>query len=630
MNSTLVSLNCSSNWIRGIGAQSLCEGLCANRGLAHLNLSWNGLGDQGPCGMLADAIASSNLKTLNISYSRISFGGATVIAQELEKSTSITFINMDGNPIGKPGVRVLMKTLQKIGVERDFPPDISLKNCEKGTGTKCTFDPDTPEGDYELDMSDGLSAGVLKTMLRLHAMGRGFFVGLDEARSINMEALKVQARPPPNAMLNDQRYTISLPSYESKDEDGNPCRVVNPDESTWKIPSSGTLLFKFASLKTRNPEEDSLDEGSMHHLEEAFESRKNQHAQRIEVMEIYIRPETVLTFEQLIVLVKCLEWNMQSQDLCESRGALVAKCYHKLSDSAKAPDSLDLLDAGARTIAEKILGVASLTFARNNPTGRYRLRLNVPMEREICLRLIECRGEQSKRLSQIEAYYKNRTGKRDPIERVWRNCKFERKKLDFNMSWKVPEQGVIEFDFVSLKKPGPECTPLPDADFFDYCNRHLNLLSITGNETQYVSLVRRGSETVVFTCKQLRRLLRRIKTPLARVEIVVIGFCRTVDWHQFKFIQHELSVSEFKELRHRIGLVNMWDESVACDYYELDLSDPEKRWVCQELLHLGVIEPGQNMPECMYNGVDFTITSSWLKDTPRKGLLQVYYSREVD
>jgi hypothetical protein len=62
---------------------------------------------------------------------------------------------------------------------------------------------------------------------------------------------------------------------------------------------------------------------------------------------------------------------------------------------------------------------------------------------------------------------------------------------------------------------------------------------------------------------------------------------------------------------------------MACDYYELDLNDPEARWVCQELVHLGVIEPGENMGECMYDGVDFTISAAWLKDVPRKGLLQV-------
>jgi len=47
---------------------------------------------------------------------------------------------------------------------------------------------------------------------------------------------------------------------------------------------------------------------------------------------------------------------------------------------------------------------------------------------------------------------------------------------------------------------------------------------------------------------------------------------------------------------------------VACDYYELELSDPEQRWICQEILHLGVIEPGENMGECMLNGIQIQNT----------------------
>jgi hypothetical protein len=49
-----------------------------------------------------------------------------------------------------------------------------------------------------------------------------------------------------------------------------------------------------------------------------------------------------------------------------------------------------------------------------------------------------------------------------------------------------------------------------------------------------------------------------VKTSIARVELVVIGFARTVDWHSFKYIHHELSPREIADLRFRIGLVNLW------------------------------------------------------------------------
>ena len=571
-NRTLTYLDCSSNMIRGLGAQAVAEALGDNDILREINLSWNGFGDQGPCGALASSIErTSGLDVLNIGYNRINLRGATALASHLEGNGRIGKIILDGNPIGMSGIRILMKAAKTAGQNQDIPPELSLHNCDHGSGIKNALDAQEPAGNYELDMTDGFSGGILKSLLRLHAVGKGFFVALDQTRVINMDLLKVQARPPANAMLDDNRYTIALPSYESKDEDGNPCRLVNPDESEWKIPSSGVLRFKFASVRVRDQKSDSLDGPSFEHLKAAFQDPKNHHQERAEAMDLYIAIDTVVSFQQVEDLLEALKWNMRDKELIQTRGTFVAVCYHKLADSTRATECIDLLDPDARSVAEKILGVTSMSFTRNNPTGHYRLRLHEKAEREICLRLIECRGEQAKRLTQMEEYYKRRTpaGKRDAIERVWRNCKFDKRPMEFDMSWKVPNRGTLEFDFVCLRKPTDKEVPLSNEIFFSQCHRELDPLLKQEDEPHYVAVVRRWSETTVFTCRQVRRLLRRLKTPLARVELVVICFGRTVDWHAFKYIQHELSINEFKELRHRIGLVNLWDESVACDYYEV-------------------------------------------------------------
>ncbi len=42
-----------------------------------------------------------------------------------------------------------------------------------------------------------------------------------------------------------------------------------------------------------------------------------------------------------------------------------------------------------------------------------------------------------------------------------------------------------------------------------------------------------------------------------------------------------LSISDRKLLTHRLGAHNMFDEIFAIDYYELDLSKPEERYVMQ-------------------------------------------------
>lgn len=53
----------------------------------------------------------------------------------------------------------------------------------------------------------------------------------------------------------------------------------------------------------------------------------------------------------------------------------------------------------------------------------------------------------------------------------------------------------------------------------------------------------------------------------------------------------------------------------------MDLEDPEQRWVVQELVHLGCVEPGRNFVEVALQGIDFDIPKGWETEVPRKGLL---------
>jgi|LauGreDrversion2_3_1035106.scaffolds.fasta_scaffold62721_1 hypothetical protein len=92
-----------------------------------------------------------------------------------------------------------------------------------------------------------------------------------------------------------------------------------------------------------------------------------------------------------------------------------------------------------------------------------------------------------------------------------------------------------------------------------------------------------------------------------------------------RFTQPELEI-----LGKRIGYANMFHETMATNYYELDLAQPEQRWVAQELVHLGAVEPGTNMVEVSLQGVDFDIPAGWSVDVPRRGLLELYYCRSKE
>ena len=58
-------------------------------------------------------------------------------------------------------------------------------------------------------------------------------------------------------------------------------------------------------------------------------------------------------------------------------------------------------------------------------------------------------------------------------------------------------------------------------------------------------------------------------------------------------------------LTQRLGAVNLFDHVMAVDYYELDASNDEDRWIMQEIVHFAVAEPGENCVNETWNGMDW-------------------------
>ena len=281
---------------------------------------------------------------------------------------------------------------------------------------------------------------------------------------------------------------------------------------------------------------------------------------------------------------------------------------------------------------------ASLEFTPNNPTGYYKLDLADPAQREICLRLFELKNETDHRSNQLHQFYYSGSrsgGKRvEPkesatMERVWRNSRLNGVTFRFHADWKLPHCGILEVDFVQIIKPdtkdcpcpGNACTP--DQTFFQM------LSSLPGlTPQQQISVIRRYSNAALFTCQQLEKLLCLFDQPEMHVEVCVIGYARTIDWHCFKYVILTLEPRELKMFHHRIGFVNIFDDVMAVNFYELNLESNEDRFVMQELLHLASTETGNNMIDCTYQGIDFTVPAGWLKDVPKSGVISFYYCRE--
>jgi hypothetical protein len=61
------------------------------------------------------------------------------------------------------------------------------------------------------------------------------------------------------------------------------------------------------------------------------------------------------------------------------------------------------------------------------------------------------------------------------------------------------------------------------------------------------------SDDYLFTVEQLVRAIKKVTKPNLRVELVVIGFSRTQDWHSFNHIFAYIFPAETKRVYERWG-----------------------------------------------------------------------------
>ena len=382
------------------GASNVAKGLKQNMQLQTLNLAWNGFGDSMPVLPLSEALSTCGLHHLDMSHNRLDRFGTLLIAGPLAQNTTLKKFIVDGNLISQVGARALFKAAKLASEGEDFAMEISAKDCAIGIVDSQGFDPTEPSGDYDLDMKDIYSRSVLVSLLRICMSGKGDFPKLQGDQEGH------------NATLDDQLYTIALPTVSFVDAAGISHTIINPDESDWTIPQEGLLKFSFMSTRVRNEVDDALDPTAFDRIKDAFSNTEYNHSQRREIIDLCIAHDTVIQFKQATDLLKLLQDpvnTFRENALKQTRAYFMSVVYHKLAESHKVMELMNMLDQDSRQQADKLLGKTSFQFTRSNPTGYYNLDLSNTSSREIAIRLQELRAEQSARLQQLENYYSHRS-----------------------------------------------------------------------------------------------------------------------------------------------------------------------------------------------------------------------------
>jgi len=653
-NSVLKYLYLNFNSLRGAGARAACMGLSKNSTLETLMLQWNGMGDDDTMNALARALLTCSLKVLSLADNRIKLKGASILAASLELGTGLEALDLDGNKIGQIGSRAILAAVQAAAGEEGFQTSVSTNNCGANLVDKAAFDPGETAGKYELDLRESYDRTIMVKLIRTMLQGKGSFSRIRVGEKVLNYSLVLADAAQGNIDHGDSIEIADwhivtnrghrLPIAEYEDENGQ----LAPLEGIWaKILNrrleqvSLIVKFSYASLRKRANAADALPIKAFLTLQEGLSSPMSNATHCLDLIDTVMGPDVFITIDQAKQLFDCvnLPTDLRYRELLPVRSHILSKFYHKIVESGRNKELLEWCSDDVRKTLEKQLGAISFSFTPNNPTGFHKLDLSDMSQREIATRLTEIRNDTEQRMEQLKRFYgggKRAGGRRETaddnidLERAWRNSKFNGQPLQWSNDWALPHHGILEVDFVEVTKPDPNDHKDGDLSAMDANKFGDFVASLKGMEddAQRVHAIRQYSNVGFFYVRQLAQLLPLVESSNLKVEICVIGYARTLDWHGYKNLLMNLSIPQAKMLQHRVGYINLFDDLMAVDYYELDLSRSSHRWVMQELLHLAAVEPGNNVVECTLEGIDFDVPAGWLKDVPRRGTISFYYCRE--
>ena len=156
------------NMIRFKSGENLAASIALNKTLTHLDLSYNSLDETGGEIIGSSLIENSTLRHLNLENNNITARATVTISTALRTWTNrLKTLNLRHNPIGERGARAVMDLQVKLG---SSAAKIDIGDCAvKLAAPTCWFDPRSPGGYYDLNLSSPYNRAVAIELLRLSA-----------------------------------------------------------------------------------------------------------------------------------------------------------------------------------------------------------------------------------------------------------------------------------------------------------------------------------------------------------------------------------------------------------------------------------------------------------------------------
>ncbi|KAL0242597.1 hypothetical protein GEMRC1_005160 [Eukaryota sp. GEM-RC1] len=112
LNSSVTSVNLRTNSVGDVGARALADALNVNTSVTSVNLRANSIGDEGARALAEALKVNASITSIDLRYNFIGDEGARALAEALKVNTSVTSVNLRANSIGDEGARALAEAFR--------------------------------------------------------------------------------------------------------------------------------------------------------------------------------------------------------------------------------------------------------------------------------------------------------------------------------------------------------------------------------------------------------------------------------------------------------------------------------------------------------------------------------------
>jgi len=446
----LRSLDLSYNNLRGPGFNKLAMALSESSNLNHLNLSWSGLDCDSALEITKALNKNMGLKHLDLGHNRIQDRGTIALIQCLREKHTLESLILDYNAIGQNGGAAISHAISnptgcsRYGVIQGisiigslFQSQGKRQVADGGAmpGSTSTPVPPTPEK-RKLWYHYGLDKLTDRYILDLsNAYERAIAVRMVE------QAFLEEGDNWKEETFNGQKFDL---------EEGE------SPEDLWDVPWEGVLSFTYMQTKMIPTEKSAVSDEVMLRLEVLIRQRIDSLG-IASVMEFLteMAPHLYFTFDQATAITSVLGNSQYDY------AALWAVLYPRIVGFKKHREKIiDKLKPETLPRFVKDLGAMWYTNP-DNPTGHYRLDLAVEVDRQCALRLQEFSNEERDERKRLKLFDLSQKGNGEN----WRNEKYKKRPFTVTESYLIPDEGVLEFDYISMRRPPGEAEAIPDDEF---------------------------------------------------------------------------------------------------------------------------------------------------------------------